>query len=730
MFRFLGEVNSNRKKGKAQKAEQREKDNGHSRVKPNHEKNQKSDASKSSGRSGSQRKMQSLDKFFDSMSIEKESIYTSPSKHTVQYPYRGALTRSNIEWHSSEDSEDEEQATDFTAERALEQHRLGGWQSPQIIESSLTPSTAESTFSASPQPRSHRGEEEINYEDDFSYSEAFTDLRNKSPIFSPYFHSDDNDPLVSADENDSKLEVYSTASSEISWNYDSRAFQNTTTPERNSNHYKQMTAEVSGETITADDEEQMGTDPRSRRGDEEESVCSSVSSLSASRYMDNSYDTEISTWSPTRSPPPALKNGRMCTSHHTQESMGTVSSMSQGSKYSRENESIHSKDDKLMISRCDDQLSFSELISLCEGESLAERLAPNPVPPGTRQFGRTIDMNSTDAGSGSTSSLPPKPLRNVAKSQCACLETNCTSAMKEENPSFVTPKASNTSMSLSNYNNMFPNASITDPAVKVEADTVENVSRVEVSLDDSINFSSVLSKFEAQSLEYEMEPPTPRRLSKQTFEAITEMKKAKGILHSGDDDDLHQSEQEQRESEKSIIERGNRSSFREETSISSSYSCQGEAANPIDSTRSDFSESGVSIGGALDNLKEDLLEATSKDEPLPPLEMNENVTESGTETPNQAEDQNVDFADESHHQLDCPERRDNDSATSDSNSNENSITPSISQSEMKFEEVKSVEKRNSENAINHQITAKSGGSKLDQYECDGPVDLDELSLSA
>ena len=156
MFRFLrGE------KGKTPLSEKRKKNDSRSTSRlgsnrSNGSQKQKSTGNKPSRESRRPPKMKSLDQFFDSMSIES-SLYTTPSKPTIQYP----LTRRNIEYDSSQGSGDHGLGTEFTAELALIQYRLGGWQSPPMIESSLTPAT-ESTFSSSSMSKSPQDEERRN----------------------------------------------------------------------------------------------------------------------------------------------------------------------------------------------------------------------------------------------------------------------------------------------------------------------------------------------------------------------------------------------------------------------------------------------------------------------------------------------------------------------------------------------------------------------------------------
>jgi hypothetical protein len=582
MFRFLGEVNSHRKKGKARSTKTHKENDAHPRVKSNRSNNGRKQGS--TGYKPSQESRHPpLDQFFDSMSIET-SLYTTPSKPTIQYPRQDARTRGNFEWHSSQDNEEEGSDTEFTAELALVRYRLGGWQSPPIIESSLTPST-ESTFSSS-----HRDEERIK--DEAECVEVATDLGDRSPLISAWLQTDDIDSLVFENANESNLEVYSTASSEISWNFDSRAFHEKMTSAKLITHHDKMVT-VSGKNSITDDEEVTEKDERN----DEESVCSSISSISTDHFCRDSCESDISTWSPTSSPPSinhdhtTLKSDGVSSNYRIYESPETDTSMSQSTKFSRKFYSICSKEDSISTNlNYDEQVSFSELISRCEGESLAERLAPYAASPGKRLFGRTIDMNSSNTlPSLSSSDLSKPQILDSSKPQIKCIETSCIqkktdviSASKENNQNIVTPEISNTLTSLPNYIHMIPNASTTDPTIEVEAQTIKEISSASVSSNDYIDFPSILQKFEAHCLEYGMEPPAPRRLTGDTFEGligytfegITDVGKREEALNCSDDE-LHKPKNEQNAKDKSIFQQDNRS-FHKEITIRPSSPCHEE----------------------------------------------------------------------------------------------------------------------------------------------------------
>ena len=151
------------------------------------------------------------------------------------------------------------------------------------------------------------------------------------------------------------------------------------------------------------------------------------------------------------------------------ESYVTDGNASQGTVFSRKNNSIHSENDESMLSKYEEQVSFSELISRYEDESLAERLAPYNSTPRKRLFGRMIDTNSLISLPGSSSS-------DIARPQTEGIESSCKpllSTPKQNSRKIVTPKIKNTSTSPSNYNHMIPNYSGTNPDTEVEAHSVE-----------------------------------------------------------------------------------------------------------------------------------------------------------------------------------------------------------------------------------------------------------------
>jgi hypothetical protein len=677
--------------------------------------------------------MKGLDHFFDGMSIET-SLYTTPSKPTIQYPRRNDRTSGNSEWHLSQDSEEHESDTDFTSELALVQYRLGGWQSPPIIESSLTPST-ESTFSSF-----HRDVERIKERN----VKGAACVGAESPLISACFQTDDFDPLVFVDVNESFLEVYSTNSSEISWNFDRRAFHEKMASAKSITHRDKM-ATVSGKDSTNNEEEVAEKIERN----DEESVCSSISSMSTNHFCRDSCESNISTWSPTYSTPSVnyddttLKSDGASSNRRIYESHETDSIVSQSTKFSRKIYSICSKEDSISTHlNYDEQVSFSELISRCEGESLAGRLVPYTSSPGKRLFGRTIDMNSSKTlPSLSSSDLSKPQILDSSKPQIKCAETSCIrkksdglSASKEKNQNIAIPEISNTLTSLPNYIHMIPNASTTDPAIGVEAQTI-GVTSANVSSNECTDFPSILQKFESHILEYGMDPPAPRRLTGDTFEGLIGYT-FEGIANVGKreealdcfDDELQKPKNEQNTNGKSTYQQDNRS-FHKEMTIRSSSPCLEEIPSRIASNRLDDSKESVGNYNTL------ILEKTLEDRQLPPSHQchvdsstkhaSEDVSDVGkksfgvgsvedTAITNQNELSKVEIVDELHYPSGCRNVRGNTSNTVRSNKDESPITTPILKPEM-----------NPMKAVRLQMTTELNVLLRHQSQYDGPVDLDE-----
>jgi len=545
MLRFLGEVNSHRKKGKARSAEKHRKWDSTLRAEPAHSNSPKNARKQSSVGStpskkwGQPPKMQSLDQFLETMSTES-SLYTTPSKPTIQYnrhhtPYDG--------WKSKQSSEEHGDDTLFTAERAFVQYKLGGWQSPsRNIEAAVTPCTESTYYSVSPSIPRHNEDTATDNDDS---QKVFRSGWVKHLQVSPCKYSGDYSPRMFVSGRESNLDIQSTTSSEISWNYDTLAC-----------HENMALA------LTSDDPDFASGKPfivgvRSSIGDDEESACSSVSSIYTSHNYQETPESNISTWAPTCSPADyaILQDDVESSSHSVYVTYGYEGIAPQSCDMSGEYDSMERENDVTLASNYVDQVSFSELISRCEDESLAERLAPYSSSPSKRLFGRVIDTNCSD-------SLPNSSASDLSRSQTG----NKDSSWKPENSTSkgndrktVTPKIRNTSTSVSNHNTMIPNDSNREPETEVQM--VEQAVSMNGSSRNGTDFPTIRSRFESQSLEYRMEPPVPRRFTRNDLKYITDLtqqrqetlscadaescqsdehveKKDDGLLFQGDDEDL------------------------------------------------------------------------------------------------------------------------------------------------------------------------------------------------
>lgn len=414
--------------------------------------------------------MRNLNGFFDDGSIDS-SLYTTPSKTTIQYPARHRPITYGIDWESTQGSQDEGQGTRFTAELALDQYKLGGWQAPPAIELAPTPSTAESSNSSraiSPAPSISRHEEQRqeNTTDSGSYNKVFRSGWVKHPQIPTCLHTADYDSLVFEHVRDSYLEAQSAASTEISWHFDSRAYREKLSPEV-------ATPEASPPTVP----QNVATNVRTIARDDEESACTSVSSIYTNGFCHDTPRSNISAWSPTASPVDhvILKEDEESSCHDLCDG-----GASQGAEYDG-NEVI-------------DEVSFSELISRCEEESLAERLAPHyPLPP-KRLFGTTIDTNS----SGSFPDSFTSNLGTEHRNQESAYETKLSTPKENKDGSIVTPK----------YNDAIPDDSATSHKEELDVPKTE----VESQPNDS---PTMQSRPEAQNLHVEVELSAPKALTKQ-----------------------------------------------------------------------------------------------------------------------------------------------------------------------------------------------------------------------
>ena len=455
--------------------------------------------------------MRNLDGFLDHMSIDT-SLYTTPSKPTIQYHSRHTPIVYNIDWESSEGSDDQGVGTTFTAELALDQFKLGGWQSPPAIEPTLTPSTAEPSDSSassssrspspspqpSPQPspsityREEKQEKVGTRERADSYNKVFRSGWVKHPEIPTCLHtSTDYDSLVfehvkdsylDAFERvrDSHLEAQSAASTEISWHFDSRAYHEKLSSEA-------VTPSVEPKTPTVP--QNVGADVRRTPRGEEESMCSSVSSIYTNGYCHDTPQSNISTWSATASPVDhvVLKEDAESSCRDLCDG-GASQGQEEPSNFDDENE-----------------VSFSELISRCEEESLVERLAPHCRLPPKRLFGRIIDTNSLDSFQGSFSS-------NLSRTQ----------DQDEDSPyeaNLSTPKENQ------------PHDSAPDDDRKLEAPIVEVKSNQKAS-------PTMKSTIKTQNLNLKMQLPASRTLPRQQSDTIINVSG-----QSDSDDESHKSDE-------------------------------------------------------------------------------------------------------------------------------------------------------------------------------------------
>jgi len=451
---------------------------------------------------GQPRRMQSLDQFLETMSIES-SLYTSPSKPTIQYHRQQGTP--NIGWDSSQSSEEYGEDTKFTAELAFDQYKLGGWQSPSNIEEAVTPST-ESTFSSLTPSKPHYTED--RKPDKAESHQVFRSGWVKHPLVSTCDYS----PRVLVNERESNLEVQSITSSEISWNYDSQAY------------HEQISSAIASYDDNCVPGNTFIVDVRSNVGDDEESVCSSVSSIYTNRNYNDTPGSNISTWSPTCSPADhaILQDDVEPSNYSAYEPHVNKEATPQYFEFPGENDSTDRENDITLSSDYDEQVSFSELISRCEDESLAERLAPPSSSPRKRLFGRIIDTNCAD-------SLPNSSTSDLSRLQTETTESSwkpTISAAKENNRKIDTPKTRNTSTS------MISTDSIRKPDTEVQTEGQSSTSNL--SSKNGTNFPSIRSKFEAQSLEHGMEPPTPRRLSRDDLPLMTNVIPKEESSHCSD----------------------------------------------------------------------------------------------------------------------------------------------------------------------------------------------------
>ncbi len=559
MLRFLGEVNSHRKKGKARSAEKHRKKDVAFRVEsvysnsPKNERKQSSAGCTPSKKWGRPPKMQSLDQFLETMSTES-SLYTTPSKPTIQYhrrhtPYDG--------WKSKYNSEEHGDDTLFTAERAFVQYKLGGWQSPsRNIEAAVTPCT-ESTYSSVSPSMLHNIEDRAA--DNFYSHQVFRSGWVKHPQVSPCKYSGDYSPEMFVEGRESHLDVQSTTSSEISWNYDSQAY------------HQKIASAIASDGHDCAQGKPFIVGVRNSIGYDEESVCSSVSSLYTSQNYQETPESNVSTWAPTCSP----QDGVESLDHSVYVTYDYDGIAPQSCGLSGGNDSMDRENEVSLASNYDDLVSFSELISKCEEESLAERLAPYSSSPSKRQFGRVIDTNCSD-------SVPNSSTSDFSRSQPGNEESSrkpTTSGTKGNDRKTVTPKIRNTATNVSNHNIMIPNDAKREPENKVQ--TVEQAASTNGSSRSATDFPTIRSRFESKSLEYGMEPPVPRRYTRNDLQSITNVTRQQQESLSFAGVEACQSDEDVEEKDGELLFHGHDQDLQNKMIIGSSSSCHEEFPTAI-----------------------------------------------------------------------------------------------------------------------------------------------------
>lgn len=576
-------------------ADKRKKKKGHRKQKADPSTAVRNDTATGNGRYQKSKRspqMTNLDDFFDCMSTET-SLYTTPSKPTLQHPTRGARASGNIEWCSSQGSEAYGAGTRFTAEIALAQYRMGAWESPAAIESSLAPPSMTSSFSFS-SSSSLRLSSKGNAKLGSNTTQRATSSQDDVSLASSLLSSETVDPLepLVVDAEEPHFDDQSTASSDISWNYDNQAnyesidsIMNTTT-----HHEKATTTSEHHGAINDErkEEEDVYGAVSNRGQNEEASTCSAISALTMYNFSQHRAESKISSWSlvslssPSRRGTHNLKSDKVCTMQCTDRGSSTDGKKPKATDVSTSNNDSYCEDDSIPTnSNSGEPLSFSGLISRFEAESLAQRLAPYVPSPQRKMVGRTIDTNAlTTISNRASLDVSHAQLNCVKMSVLQTNKDNFTTSKEEDD---LTPKISNTSSSLSTCNRMIPDSSTIDPGATSITTGTSTVNK---------EFSGILSKFETQSLKHRMEPPTPRRMAGQTFRAIangyTEEEKPECI-----DDEESQSGHEQNQNAKSSFEEDIQCSHNETTFLSSSSSYSEENSTQQKIVRPDWSpESG------------------------------------------------------------------------------------------------------------------------------------------
>jgi hypothetical protein len=209
----------------------------------------------------------------------------------------------------------------------------------------------------------------------------------------------------------------------------------------------------------------------------------------------------------------------------------------------------------LALSTSDEQLSFSGFLALCEAESLAGRLAPDPLPT-EKLIGSTINTDSSKAASDNDDHAPLSPVIGSEGLAINSVPVRGTCAkigsIDKGNQVELSSTRSKGCSWVGDYVNVPPASfeKFTSPSkgtiaqrsqmdansvTKSEAPASKSVSGRNRS-PENISFSGILSKFEAQSLENRMSPLAPRRLlTGRAFQAIAVTGKKDENLHCLDE---------------------------------------------------------------------------------------------------------------------------------------------------------------------------------------------------
>jgi hypothetical protein len=270
-----------------------------------------------------------------------------------------------------------------------------------------------------------------------------------------------------------------------------------------------------------------------------------------------------------------------------------------------------------------EQLSFSGFLALCEAESLAGRLAPD-LSPTEKLIGRTISTDSSKAASDKDGHAPLSPVIGSeglavnsvpVKGKCAKMKSidkgdqvklsstrskGCSwvgdyvSVLPASFEKFTLPsKGTMAQRSQRDANSVTKSE---DQAVNFIVETPASKSVSNSRSPENINFSVILSKFEAQSLENRMSSPAPRRLpTGRAFQAIAVTDKKDGNLRSLDETPELRHEQQYISSENSP-QRGAQS-LRDQIAFpfppSSEEDCSVESAKSSDANSSGTCEDSI-----------------------------------------------------------------------------------------------------------------------------------------